>query len=233
MSGHTAAEWAEWKIAQALCDLPAVNEAIRDFVTEQTGDNATMIVREVIRAISAVPSQAIKAVPAAVFEGRVDHGDHQSPLIKVTGNLRAGDELFVRPPSPAAQVAQWDTNATQRLRNIVALLGMESVVPDGDLTGYEFTVLGMVRMEIERLKAVQQDTNTKLQRISTAVTGSINTAFDEVLNCINLLVEEDTDKYCQVVSNYKKFCILRDQRRAGEEAPEFTELEAFKAATRA
>jgi len=30
---------------------------------------------------------------------------------------------------------------------------------------------------------------------------------------------------------YQKLCILRDQRRAGEEAPQFTELEAFEAAT--
>jgi hypothetical protein len=52
---------------------------------------------------------------------------------------------------PAA--APWgDENATQRLRSIVSALGMESVVPDGDLTGYEFAVLGMIRLEIERLK---------------------------------------------------------------------------------
>lgn len=30
---------------------------------------------------------------------------------------------------------------------------------------------------------------------------------------------------------YQRFCVLRDQRRAGEEAPEYTEREAFDAAT--
>jgi hypothetical protein len=50
--------------------------------------------------------------------------------------------------------APWnDSNATERLRSIVSLLGLQSEVPDGDLTGYEFPVLGMVRREIERLKA--------------------------------------------------------------------------------
>lgn len=56
-------------------------------------------------------------------------------------------------PAAAPAVVTWDDkSATQRLRSIVSALGMESVVPDGDLTGYEFSVLGMIRMEIERLK---------------------------------------------------------------------------------
>lgn len=93
------------------------------------------------------------AAPVAVFEGWEDYGDRLRPLITVIGELRAGDVLYVRQPSPEVRPAQWDADATQRLRSIVAALGMESIVPDGDLTGYEFTVLGMVRMEIERLKA--------------------------------------------------------------------------------
>jgi hypothetical protein len=32
------------------------------------------------------------------------------------------------------------------------------------------------------------------------------------------------------MSTYKEFCILRDQRRAGEEAPQYTEEEAFSKA---
>lgn len=61
-------------------------------------------------------------------------------------------------PSAAAveQVQAWDTYATTRLRSIVDLLGLQSAVPDGDLTGYEFAVLGHVRREIERLKAAAQ-----------------------------------------------------------------------------
>jgi hypothetical protein len=47
----------------------------------------------------------------------------------------------------------WDVDATARLRSIVDLLGLQSCVPDGDLTGYEFAALGIVRREIERLKA--------------------------------------------------------------------------------
>jgi hypothetical protein len=39
----------EWANAQAICDLPAVDEAIRGLLSDQTGDNATMLVREVLR----------------------------------------------------------------------------------------------------------------------------------------------------------------------------------------
>lgn len=59
-----------------------------------------------------------------------------------------------QPQADAAPV--WDTDATKRLRSIVDMLGMKSCMPDGDLTGYEFTVLGFVRMEIERMKAAVQ-----------------------------------------------------------------------------
>lgn len=50
----------EWQRAQAICDMPAVDEAIRGFTEDSTGDNATMIVREVMRALTApaAPSPA-------------------------------------------------------------------------------------------------------------------------------------------------------------------------------
>jgi hypothetical protein len=52
-SAHDENEWAN---AQAICDLPLVEEAIRALLLDQTGDNATMIVREVLRAMPAQPS---------------------------------------------------------------------------------------------------------------------------------------------------------------------------------
>jgi hypothetical protein len=52
-SAHDENEWAN---AQAICDLPLVDEAIRALLLDQTGDNATMIVREVLRAMSAQQS---------------------------------------------------------------------------------------------------------------------------------------------------------------------------------
>ncbi|WP_295991648.1 hypothetical protein [Rugamonas sp.] len=42
----------EWREAQRVCDLPAVHEMIQGFADDQTGDNATMVVREVMRAIA-------------------------------------------------------------------------------------------------------------------------------------------------------------------------------------
>lgn len=68
---------------------------------------------------------------------------------------RKGDCTYepaaAHPPADASPA--WDASATQRLRSIVDLLGMKSCMPDGDLSGYEFAVLGFVRMEIERLKS--------------------------------------------------------------------------------
>lgn len=42
-----------WAVSQHICDLPEVDKAIRGFVEDQTGDNATMIVREVMRVLAA------------------------------------------------------------------------------------------------------------------------------------------------------------------------------------
>jgi hypothetical protein len=63
----------EWQRAQAICDMPAVDEAIRGFTEDSTGDNATMIVREVMRALAA-PSpaqvQPADAAPAKAVDER-------------------------------------------------------------------------------------------------------------------------------------------------------------------
>lgn len=40
----------EWDEAQRIRDLPAVDEAIRNLLEDQTGDNSTCMVREVMRA---------------------------------------------------------------------------------------------------------------------------------------------------------------------------------------
>jgi len=42
----------EWKEAQRVCDLPPVHETIQGFADDLTGDNAIMVVREVMRAIA-------------------------------------------------------------------------------------------------------------------------------------------------------------------------------------
>lgn len=77
-----------------------------------------------------------------------------------------------RPPAPSAaageQVPAWDADATTRLRSIVDLLGLQSSVPDGDLTGYEFAVLGFVRREIERLKSTAQPTPAQSDAVPVA-----------------------------------------------------------------
>ncbi len=43
----------EWAYAQEIADEPLVNEALRAFSEDSTGDNATCLVREVLRAKAA------------------------------------------------------------------------------------------------------------------------------------------------------------------------------------
>lgn len=63
-------------------------------------------------------------------------------------------------PSAAAgeQVLLCHPDITKRIRSIVDLLGLQSDIPEDDLTGYEWAVLGLVRCEIKRLKAAAQPT---------------------------------------------------------------------------
>lgn len=85
----------------------------------------------------------------------------------------------------------------------------------------------------------EQSAAEKLRRVTVAVTGSSSTSFDEVMQCIDLLVELDTEIFCRMYSErgfeltpttYERFCVLRDQRRAGEEAPAYSEKRAFEIA---
>ncbi|KRB73477.1 hypothetical protein [Noviherbaspirillum sp. Root189] len=66
-SGKEPVPWVE---AQRICDLPAVDEAIRGFIEDQTGDNATCMVREILSASQAVqpPTQYDKYKEHTLFE---------------------------------------------------------------------------------------------------------------------------------------------------------------------
>lgn len=47
----------EWNEAQRICDLPAVDEALRGFSEDPTGDNGTCLVRAILEAASAAPQE--------------------------------------------------------------------------------------------------------------------------------------------------------------------------------
>lgn len=51
--------------------------------------------------------------------------------------------------------------------------------------------------EITALRAALNDAQGKLRRITVAVTGSRSVSFDEVIHCIDHLVEIDTDLFCK------------------------------------
>lgn len=46
----------EWANAERIRDLPAVDNAIRNFLIDSTGDNSTCMVREILRAAGVIAS---------------------------------------------------------------------------------------------------------------------------------------------------------------------------------
>ena len=48
----------EWEHAEDIANLPQVDELLQDFADDPTGDNGTMIVREVIRAMQSQAQQS-------------------------------------------------------------------------------------------------------------------------------------------------------------------------------
>lgn len=42
----------EWKEAEAIANLPEIHEALQGFSEDPTGDNGTVVVREIMRAIN-------------------------------------------------------------------------------------------------------------------------------------------------------------------------------------
>lgn len=97
---------------------------------------------------AAVQGDAVRAALQMLYDDR-DVVD----VITTKQAAQVAHALAAQPPADAAPT--WDADATNRLRSIVELLGLQSCVPD-DLTGCEFAVLGFVRREIERLLAASQ-----------------------------------------------------------------------------
>ena len=49
----------DWKLAEGVRDLPAVEEAIRAFLEDHTGDNATCMVRAILEAAQGAPEDPV------------------------------------------------------------------------------------------------------------------------------------------------------------------------------
>ncbi len=103
----------EWAEAVRVACLDGVDEALRDFATDPTGDNGTTVVREVMRAMKAhPPAQASGAVPEAVQAknpagGVIAHGDW---CIKFGTHVRVTNAEFARGWNEARALAQGGGN---------------------------------------------------------------------------------------------------------------------------
>lgn len=113
---------------------------------------------------AAFETDTLDLYPVATF-GRFASGRYNIDWIENQWGGWQRRAKFASPQPSAAPVAAavqgdaapaWDADATNRLRSIVDLLGLQSRVPEGDLIGYEFSVLGFVRREIECLQAAQR-----------------------------------------------------------------------------
>lgn len=60
----TQKESVAWDMAQHICDMPLVDEAIRNLLADRTGDNATCMVRAILEA--AQPQKTANALPAFI-----------------------------------------------------------------------------------------------------------------------------------------------------------------------
>jgi|GEM_PF-6809487 len=87
---HTIGEWAE---AQRICDLPGVDEAIRGLLEDQTGDNAAMLVREVMRAITEGAAATLAQVSKVLAVNGKEPLDAADIIRHVTVSTRMNREL--------------------------------------------------------------------------------------------------------------------------------------------
>lgn len=87
---HTIGEWAE---AQRICDLPGVDEAIRGLLEDQTGDNAAMLVREVMRAITEGAAATLAQVSKVLAVNGKEPLDAADIIRRVTVSTRMNREL--------------------------------------------------------------------------------------------------------------------------------------------
>lgn len=87
---HTIGEWAE---AQRISDLPGVDEAIRGLLEDQTGDNATLLVREVIRAVTEGAAATLAQIYKVLAVNGKEPQDAADIIRHVTVSTRMNREL--------------------------------------------------------------------------------------------------------------------------------------------
>lgn len=148
--------------------------------------------------------QPAAALVAAAVQGGGDPSCHKCngnsvthasscPLFNKEKEQAALAEYRASTASQAEAAPAWDADATKRLRSIVDLLELQSTVPEGDLTGYEFSVLGFVRREIERLKAAQPSTaqgDALSQLVTYGFDGTLGGEFGECKNGPYVMVND-------------------------------------------
>lgn len=97
----------EWIECLRIADLPAVDECIQGFADDRTGDNAVMIVREVMRAVNAAVT--LNAQRYVQWRDAMINND---VVFVVAISKALPDDINDRQPTPA----EWDT-ALDKVRN--------------------------------------------------------------------------------------------------------------------
>jgi hypothetical protein len=99
----------DWKRAEEVRDMPEINEAIRNLLADQTGDNATCLVRSVLAAAS--HSKGLRELPAetlALVNKIKAHGEATRELCEeVHQNLQKHFDDTASMTDTAAKIAEY------------------------------------------------------------------------------------------------------------------------------
>lgn len=119
---------ATWAEAQRICDLPPVDEAIRAFVDDNTGDNATAIVATVLEAVNA--QQPASAKPVAVPDDVIASVERS-----LTDAWRLGQAMYQYASGnsgKAMTMAQETQNEFNQVKGRVRAMLSAAQKPEGD-----------------------------------------------------------------------------------------------------
>lgn len=98
-----AQEPVAWDEAQRICDLPQVDDAIRNLLADQTGDNATCMVRAILEAAPVSAVNVPEGFSRDDLEAVADGLDTYEQTVNVGNNMGLGDEYLESTTAYAAR----------------------------------------------------------------------------------------------------------------------------------
>lgn len=132
-----------WGAAQRVCDMPDVDEAIRNLIADNTGDNATCLVRLIMEKQQVEIERYRRGMEA--WRSTAEQKDRAvAPLIEALKHIEQGHD---RPHEVAGKALQAmvDTPMMRSLDDIIDWLdALHEVTPEGVITNQKWPVAQQV-----------------------------------------------------------------------------------------